>query len=584
MLCALALFSSAIPLSADAQIAAATRTVAITGATVVPSPGQVLENATVIIRDGLITDVGVGVAVPYDARVVKADSMFVYAGFIDPLSHVGQEAPRQPQGGGFFGGGGGGGGQGQQPVPDRGNPPFDRAGLEPYRQVRDLLDPEHDSVSALRDAGFTAAHAVPRGRMLPGSGAVVLLHGSTADAMVLSSDVSFFAQFQAARGMYPGTPMAMTAKMRQLYREADRRHGLTGLYEDDPSGMTRPPVDPVHSAFFPVIEGEKVVFFHVTDALEAHRALKLREDLGFRLVLTGLSQGYDLAEKLANSGVSLAVTTHFPDKPGWMASLKRDSLQILIDDYDPDTRTATWRDTEAEIRSLEARQALAREDYVANAAHISAAGASFAFTSIDTRPDKIISNIREMLAAGLDTTVALAALTTNAADLIGASRAMGSIESGKLGNLVLVSGPLFDEDSEIKHVLIEGTVFDIEAGSSGAGRGGRGGNAEGGGGDAEGLVGMWSLLVETPDGDIPGRLEVTEGSGGLRGWLTYEGVSTAIPIESITQDGRDVTFSFQSPDGFIVVNVRRSRDGMSGSATVDGGPPMPLTLERSNPD
>ncbi|MFT5515686.1 MAG: hypothetical protein ACI80V_001812 [Rhodothermales bacterium] len=581
LLCTLALSWAAIPILADAQIAPATRTVAITGATVIPSPGVVLENATVIIRDGLITDVGVGVALPYDARVIKADSMFVYAGFIDPLSHVGQEAPRQPQGGGFGGGGGGG----QEPVADRGNPPFDRAGLEPYRHVRDLLDPEHDSVSGLRDAGFTAAHAVPRGRMLPGSGAIVLLHGSTADAMVLSSDVSFFAQFQAARGMYPGTPMAMTAKMRQLYREADRRHGLTALYEDDPSGMSRPPVDPVHAAFFPVIEGDKVIFFHVADALEAHRAIKLREDLGFRLVLTGLSQGYDLAEKLAKSGVPLAVTTNFPDKPGWMASLKRDSLQTLIDDYDPDTRTATWRDTEAEIRSLEARQALAREDYVTNAAQMSAAGATFAFTSIDTRPDKIISNIREMLAAGLDTTVALAALTTNAADLIGASRAMGSIETGKLGNLVLVSGPLFDEGSEIKHVLIEGTVYDIEAGSgegrSGSG-GGRGGNADGGDGDS--LVGMWSLLAETPDGGIPGRLEITEGSSGLRGWLTYEGVSTAIPIDSITQDGRDVSFSFQSPDGFIAVKVRRDRDGMSGFATLDGGEAMPVTLERSNPD
>ena len=83
-----------------------------------------------------------------------------------------------------------------------------RAGIEPNLSVRDKLDPEHGSIEALRNQGFTAAHAVPRGRMLPGGGAVVLLHGDSADDMILAADVSMFAQFQGGRGVYPGTPMA----------------------------------------------------------------------------------------------------------------------------------------------------------------------------------------------------------------------------------------------------------------------------------------------------------------------------------------------------------------------------------------
>ncbi|NNE71204.1 MAG: amidohydrolase [Rhodothermales bacterium] len=565
LFCAAALFGAQQTL---AQIAPPSRTVAITGATVVTAPGQSIDGATVVIRDGLITDVGIGVAIPYDARVIEADSMYVYAGFIDALSYVGQEPPRQNQGGG----------NNQNQVADRGNPPFDRAGLEPYLDVRDKLDATHSSIEALRNQGFTAAHAVPRGRMLPGSGAVVLLQGDTADEMILAADVSMFAQFQGGQGVYPGTPMAMMAKMRQLYREAERRHALSALYSDDPQGMSRPPYDPVHSSFFPVIEGDTPVFFHVDDALEAHRALTLREELGFRMILTGLPQGYDLAEKLARSGVPIAVTTDFPRKPGWMASVKRDSLMTIMENYDPDVRTATWRDTEAEVRSLEARQAMAREDYVSNAATLADAGARFAFTSLDTRAGNIHDNIGEMLAAGLDTTVALAALTTQAADVIGMSRAMGTIERGKLGNVVITSGPLFRDGSDIKHVLIEGQIYDIE--SAAPERGGRGAGEAGGG---RSLAGTWTVLAQTPDGDIGGTFEVSESGDGYRGWLTYDGVSQAIPVDTITVEGSSVSFSFSSPDGRISVSMTRSGNEMNGTALVDGANAVSISMERSNP-
>ncbi len=555
----IAVLLAGAPLSTSAQsVPEVTHSLAITGATVIPAPGERIDGATVVIRDGLITAVGPGVQIPYDARVVEADSMFIYAGFIDPISHAGLEAPSRA----------GRGGTTPDPVPDRGNPPNDRAGIQPNLDVRTALKADDKSVKELRSVGFTAVHAVPYGRMLPGSGAVILLHGDSADEMVLAGDLSMFVQFQGARGMYPGTPMAMTAKMRQLYREARRRHGLVADYEQDPSGRARPPYDAVHDAFFPVIEGSKPVFFHVTDALQAHRALKLREDLGFRMVLTGLSRGHDLATKLANSGVPLAVTTNLPKKPGWMASLKRDSLIQVIENYDPDTRTATWRDTEAEVRTLEARQALAREDYVMNAASLSAAGASFAFTSMETDADKIMPNIREMLAAGLDTTIALAALTTNAAEILGLTRSMGTIEVGKLGNLVISSGPLFDEDSEVRKVVIEGSIYEIKAASK-----------KGGDGD-DSLAGEWTLLAIMPDGPISGTLEIEAARGGLRGTITYEGAPEAISISQIHVDGDEVSFSFDSPDGNITITLTRDGDHMSGEALVDGAEAIALTLDR----
>ena len=58
------------------------------------------------------------------------------------------------------------------------------------RRARELLKPDHESVAALRKAGFAAAHSVPRGRMLPGSGSIIVLRGDTPPEMVLRPDVS----------------------------------------------------------------------------------------------------------------------------------------------------------------------------------------------------------------------------------------------------------------------------------------------------------------------------------------------------------------------------------------------------------
>src|SRR5689334_22281528 len=64
------------------------RSYAITKATVVQAPGRKLDNATVLIRDGIIVSVGQNLTIPGDAIVVKGDSLYVYAGFIDGLSRV----------------------------------------------------------------------------------------------------------------------------------------------------------------------------------------------------------------------------------------------------------------------------------------------------------------------------------------------------------------------------------------------------------------------------------------------------------------------------------------------------------------
>src|ERR671913_2270902 len=70
------------------------RCYAITKVSVVQAPGRKLDNATVVVRDGIITAVGQNIAVPTDAAIVRGDSLYVYAGFIDGLSRVAVNKPK----------------------------------------------------------------------------------------------------------------------------------------------------------------------------------------------------------------------------------------------------------------------------------------------------------------------------------------------------------------------------------------------------------------------------------------------------------------------------------------------------------
>ena len=426
---------------------------AIQNARIVQAPGQVIESGTIVFRNGVITAVGRRAEIPYDAHVIDGgDSLTVYAGFIDALSHVGIPEPRN---------------QGQpESVPDRSNPPYERAGITPELSARIALDPEDDSVEAMRNAGFTTVLVAPRGRMLPGQATLALLAGTKASDMVLQGVQPMFFQFQGAQGVYPGTPMAIMSKFRQLYREADRRMKLEALYAEDPSGLSKPPFDQVHEAFFPVISGDRPVIMWADEVLEIHRAMKLQEELGFSLMLAGLEGGYDTVDKVSASGIPVTLTLDLPDKPRWAAKVEADSLQQVLDAYDDETRTATFRDVEAEQRNLESRQLWSRARYVGMAAMYEEAGVPFAFSSMGVDAKDIHGNLREMIGEGLSPDAALAALTTHAAAILGLTNKMGALQTGMMANLVVTHGDLFEEDTAIKMVFVNGHVFEApESGS-----------------------------------------------------------------------------------------------------------------------
>jgi hypothetical protein len=256
---------------------------------------------TVVMKDGLIVSVGKNVSIPADAIVIKADSMYVYAGFIDGLSRVGVIKPKEEQG------------QQQRPK-DPGNPKPEEAGITPQADVRSSLDPTEKSIDELRNIGFTAAHVVPYGGMMPGNSALILLTGTSPDKMVLVNKSSFYSELSPARRMYPGTVMGVMAKYRELYRQAAQSRAYENTYAANRSGIQRPTTDRVLESLYPVIDKRQSVLFKAEKVMDAQRVLTLQSDLGFSLILAELKEGWDIVNKVKASNAKVFLSLDLPEE------------------------------------------------------------------------------------------------------------------------------------------------------------------------------------------------------------------------------------------------------------------------------
>ena len=543
----------------DYEVPTVTDTYALENARVVQAPGQVLESTTVVVRDGVIEAVGEDAEVPYDARSIEADSLVVYAGFIDGLSHAGVEMPDEED----------------PDADDPGNPPPDAAGIQPDRSVRPLLTPDESNLASLRKAGFTAGHVVPEGGMLPGTSAHIFYGGETANDMMLDAQPTLFAQIQTASGyVYPATDMAVIAKMRQLYREAERRQELEAAYERDPTGRPQPPADPQHTALFPVLDGEQPLAFYADEALSLHRILSLRQELGFPLILAGLADSHRMIDDLRNADAPLFLTLDLPEEPD--RSADPDTTVVDTTDqpskyYEPDLRTPSQEAMDEEETNLELRHALERQKYLETAATLHDEGIEFGFTTREAKPGDVRENLRTMIDQGLPAQTALAALTTRPAAQLGLDDRLGTVEEGKIANLLVTDGPYFSEDTEVQHVFVDGQLYDYSSDGEEEGEVTA---------DVSAVVGTWSYTLETPGGEFSGTITIEGDQSDLEGTFTGP-QGDEQEIQSVSFDGTTLSFTVDSPQGGSVsVSVTVEGETFEGTASTSGGS-FPITGERT---
>ncbi len=525
------LMASSLPAQSGSEIPTLTRTYVLKNVNIIPRPGEMIEMGAVVVKDGLIQAVGKDLDIPFDAKVLETDSMYVYAGFIDGLSFLGMPKEQNEEG--------------RPEVEDPGNPPNALAGIQPQRQARDLFDPSEKMVGEFRKLGFTTAHVVPQEGVFPGKGALVLLGSGSAHQLMLRDETALFSQLDGAGSVFPATLMGVMSKWRELYQQARQAQMHLRQYARGPKGMARPEYDIALEAFFPVLDQQQTVFFRAPGAKEAFRVLDLQEELGFPLALGDLRQGWRVLDEVRDKDVPVFLTLELPDPP--KEEEEKEKKNEMLE----------------EIKELEKRRQTTMEKYEGQAARFAEAGAAFGFSTIDAKTKDIRANLRRMVAAGLSEDQALAALTTAPAQLLGLSEMMGTVEAGKIANLVVTSKPYFEKQSKVNFVMVDGELFKYLA-------------EPGAKADPAALarvVGEWNYTIDIPGQATDGTLTLVDQGGVLGGTLKNSQSPESVDIQGaqIKDDELRFTTNFDAGGQSIRLIFNLTLDGDAFEGKVQAG-------------
>lgn len=406
---------------------------AIRGARIVPVSGAVIEKGTVLMRNGVIAAVGAQVDVPASAWIIEGNGLTVYPGLIDALSTWALPQPAQAQPAAARGA------QPQQPPQQqqqqpqqqqtRSWGPRDRPGTFSWVKAADQLQPGDPRLGQARNAGFTSAAAFPRQGIVAGHGAIINLGGKTAGDMVVAPDAGLYLALRPSGYTgFPSTPMGIMAYFRQLWFDAEHYRQALALYAADPVNIPRPAYDKALEG----ILGAKRVLLPAADPVQLERMLGLAGDLKTPAVFYGAVRGYEMAARLKQTGTPVILNVRWP---------ARDR------DADPEDQ-----DSYRELRI--------RDLAPTSPAVLSQAGVKWAVSSdgLDS-PRAVLRALKQSIDRGLKPEDALRALTLSAAEIYGAADRLGSIERGKIANLVLADGDLFNDSTRVRMVFIDGVRY-----------------------------------------------------------------------------------------------------------------------------
>ncbi len=500
----LAAFSAAPPLLAQGG---EPQYFAIRGAKVVPVSEPPIENATIVMTRGLIAGIGKDIAIPPEAWVIDGKGLIVYPGLIDSFTDVG--IPAAPTAGGE---------SGQRGSQERARGPEDRPYSTPWRSAADEVSLSDKRIETWRGAGFTTVVSSPKGGIFPGQAAVLDLAGERAGDLVVKSPVAIPVTFQTSGGFgggFPSSIMGALAYIHQVWLDTEWSTKAQVIYEKNPRSVARPRYDRTEAALAEALEDHALVLIPANNSIQLRRALELVDRWHVSGVIYGGQMAYEVAPEIAAKKLSVLVNLKWPEAEKDADPEDKLSLQTL-----------RFRD-----RAPSSPAALAK------------AGVKFAFYSGGITPPKdILKAAKKSIDAGLAPDAALRALTLSAAEIFGVADRLGSIENGKIANLFVADGDLFEEKTKIKMIFVDGPRFEIREPEK---------PKDPPKGD---ITGKWKLSYTTPDsgpdestadlamdkeGTISGTITSKRGTASIiSGYLSADKFSFTIniPIEGSPSD------------------------------------------------
>jgi imidazolonepropionase-like amidohydrolase len=482
---------------------------AITNARIVTVSGPVIERGMVVIRDGLIAAVGANVNAPPDARTIDGTGLTVYPGLIDASTTLAIPRPTPSPAAG--GGGGGLAGLFGQTAPSAVSPNSTQLpGLQPEILASDIIRPGGPEVEAARNAGITAAQTAPRGNIFLGQSAVINLAGDTPQQMIVRTPVALYVGLNPiGQGQYPGSLMGVFSSVRQMLLDARRFREANEIYERNPRGLRRPEQDKSLAALLPVLARQMPVVMQADRAREIERALDLAQEFNLNLVINGGLEADRVAARLKAANVPVLLSLNFPRRTA-AASPEADPEPLRI------------------LRE--------RVEAPKTAGRLASAGVRFAFQSGGmTTMNDYLANAARAVEAGLARDEAVRALTLRPAEILGVSQQLGSIEVGKIANLTVTRGDLFDKTRRVSHLFIDGRQIELRPAATATGGATASGtwtlNVTLGGSGNERQEMSGTLTLQQQGDRLTGSLQGQLGSGTIAsGTVTGSDINFTVPI------------------------------------------------------
>jgi imidazolonepropionase-like amidohydrolase len=423
---------------------------ALVGGKVVVKPGEVIEGATIVIRDGFIQAVGKDAAVPADARVREMKGTTIYPGFIDPYLTLNttntpvannkvEDSALTAGGTGFFGV------PGSERDPGQAGPGSQVSQVTPEARIAKVFSPAQKVLETVRELGFTAGNVVPERGILRGTSAFVALSDDAPNDAIIQADTFQHVAFDTEGGKedaYPKSLMGVISVVRQTFFDAQHYVHDTADFEQNPRGRKRPEFNPALEALVPAINKKVTVVFEAGSALMVDRASRVARELGLNFHIVSSGQEWrqpDLAKAIR---AAFIVPLDFPELP----RMPED------DDWEPvsldQLRAWDWAPENA---------ALLRQQEM-----------EIALTTYGLNDKKNFrKNLQLAVDRGLSEGDALAALTTIPAKLCSVEDRLGTIEPGKIANLTVVAGDsYFDPENKVREVWIDGRVYRAKPGDA----------------------------------------------------------------------------------------------------------------------
>ncbi|MGQ0538958.1 MAG: amidohydrolase family protein [Gemmatimonadaceae bacterium] len=391
------------------------RATVIRNATIVTVTSPRVEAGTIVLRAGRIEAIGVNIAIPSDAIVIDGTGLFVYPGMIDGGTNLGlTEIGSVP------------GGEDTRELGD----------FNPQNAILTAVNPYSELIPVTRVDGVTTVITNAEGGLVSGSAALIDLVGWTAEEMAVTPRAGMVVNFPSMGGGGFGgfggggggaqqrsaaeRREQMNRQVRQLHQWFEDARAYDAIRSRVSGSGVQPNADQKLEALRPFARGELPVIVEASSVEQIRGAIAFADSLKLKLVIRGGRDGWQLADTLAARKIPVIVGP-LSQAPG------NDEPYDLV---------------------------------YANPGVLAAAGVLIAFQSNDASNARTLPYHAALATAyGLNADEALRALTINPARIFGVADRYGSLEPGKVANVMVTTGDPLDVRTHVKHVFIRGEAI-----------------------------------------------------------------------------------------------------------------------------